>query len=566
MIFFRGTSRLSNLLRKASRASTENITRMQRSTRRLLLLAASLPALVFVIALGYMEAMSHIEGTSRNFWSSLEWAAETLTTTGYGADSHWNHALMVLFVVVVQFLGLFLVFLIFPVYLIPFFEERFEARLPADLPARTGASYVLIYGYGPAVSTLMEELARHNRRLLVLEENAETARELQERRVPVVRMRRALEEMDFKTIGHASAIIANGSDHSNAALLLIARDNGFRGPFFALMDDPLHRQPLTAWGATAVFTPAHVLAAALAARASRRIRPTVQGVQQLGKHLGVAELRIHKDSPLAGQTLAGAMMRERHGVVVLGQWSNGEFIPRPLVRTPLQVGDIIVAAGPEPALEQLDSLAIPLTRLGPIVIAGYGEVGRKVREMLADAGEQTIVIDRQAADGVDVVGNALERATLESAGVRDASTVVVALSKDSEALFAATMVRQFSPDTLLVVRANQSQTVHRLHRVGADFALATGQVAGSLLARHLLGEEYMDLEQGLKLARVLPSRLAGGHPLDSPELRGRACQVVAIERGKELIVEFPPDFRIGEQDAVYLAGAPEAVDSFTSAH
>ena len=36
---------------------------------------------------------------------------------------------MVLLVVAVQFLGVFLVFLIFPIYLIPFLEERFETRL-----------------------------------------------------------------------------------------------------------------------------------------------------------------------------------------------------------------------------------------------------------------------------------------------------------------------------------------------------------------------------------------------------------------------------------------------------
>jgi voltage-gated potassium channel len=543
---------------------SEDRPQMQRSTRRLLLLLASLPALVFVLGMGYMEAMTHVEGAPRDFWSSLEWAAETLTTTGYGADSHWTHPLMVLFVVAAQFLGLFLVFLIFPVYLIPFFEERFEARLPADLPARRGAPYVLVYRYGPAVSTLIEELSRHKRRVLVLEEEAETARELQERGVPVVRVRRALEEMDFTTISHASAIVANGSDHSNAALLLIARDNGFAGTFFALMDDPLHRQPLTAWGATAVYTPAHILAAALAARASRRIRPTVQGVQQLGEHLGVAELRIHKDSPLAGQTLAGARMRERHGVVVLGQWSSGQFVPRPLAQTPLRVGDIIVAAGPEPALERLDSLAIPLTRLGPIVIAGYGEVGRKVQQMLTDAGDKTVVIDREVAEGVDVVGNALDRDTLVRAGVREASAVVLALSKDSEGLFAATMVREFTPDTLLVVRANQAQTVHRLHRVGADFALAIGQVAGRLLARHLLGEEYMDLELGLKLARVGASRLLDEHPLEWANRTGRACQIVAVERGPAVIVEFPRDFRIREGDAVYMAGAPDAVDAVLS--
>ncbi len=39
--------------------------------------------------------MAYLEGTPRGFWESLEWSAETLTTTGYGADSHWRHPAMV---------------------------------------------------------------------------------------------------------------------------------------------------------------------------------------------------------------------------------------------------------------------------------------------------------------------------------------------------------------------------------------------------------------------------------------------------------------------------------------
>jgi voltage-gated potassium channel len=539
---------------------------MKRSTRRLLLLMAALPAVIALLGIGYMEAMTYLEGTPRDLWSALEWAAETLTTTGYGADPHWNHPLMVLFVIASQFLGLFLVFLIFPIYVIPFFEERFEARLPTDLPAPRDKPYVLVYRYGPAVSTLIEELAHHGRRVVVLEEDLELARELHDEGLEVVRLRRALEELSFVNMRGACAIVANGNDHDNAALLLIARDHDFEGPIYALVDDPLHRQSLATWGATAVYTPTHVLAAALASRASRRIQPTVQGVQQLGEHLGVTELRIHADSPLVGHTLANAGLRQRYGAVVLGQWSLGRFVPRPLADSPLRAGDIIVAVGTPAALERLDSLAVPLSRLGPIVIAGYGEVGRKVQQMLADAGEHTVVVDKVDREGVDVVGNALDRATLERAGVRDASAVVVALSSDSEGLFAATVVRTFAPDKLLVVRANKSQTVHRLHRIGADFALAMGQVAGRMLARHLLGEEYIDLEQGLKLAKTGASGLAGEHPLRSGTCLARPCQIVAVERGDDILLEFPAGFRIESRDGIYLAGRPDDVDDFLVNH
>ena len=76
-----------------------------------------------------MLGMEHVEGTPRTFLQSIQWASETLTTTGYGADNHWNHPAVALFVILSQFLGLFLVFLIFPIFVLPYVEEQFEVRL-----------------------------------------------------------------------------------------------------------------------------------------------------------------------------------------------------------------------------------------------------------------------------------------------------------------------------------------------------------------------------------------------------------------------------------------------------
>src|SRR6478609_1992091 len=84
---------------------------MHRSTRRLLWLVAGLLLFLIASALLYQVGMARLEGKPRTFWDSFEWAAETLSTTGYGFDSHWRHPAMVVLVVVVQFAGVFLVFL-----------------------------------------------------------------------------------------------------------------------------------------------------------------------------------------------------------------------------------------------------------------------------------------------------------------------------------------------------------------------------------------------------------------------------------------------------------------------
>ena len=534
--------------------------KLKRSTRRLLLLVSTVPVAILVLALLYMAGMHYLEGEPRSFWWSVEWAAETLTTTGYGGDAHWKHPLMVLLVIAGQFLGIFLVFLAFPIYLLPFFEERFEGKLPSELPELGDKKCVLIYRYGPGVAMLIDELARFGQCVIVLEEDRDVARRLQERGIAVVHAILGDEYLDLSPLRGAGAIVANGEDQDNAALVLIARELGFKGTIIALVDDPLHRYPLQTAGANLVFTPRHILAAALAAKASRRIQQRVSGLQQIGDHVTVAELRIHPRSELAGHTLAELRAPERFGVTVVGRWVEGEFRPGITGRNRLDPGTIIVVIGSPEGVTRLGEIATPLRQGGNIVVFGYGEVGRKIVELLHDAGESTTVVDVNSLPGVDIVGNVLDQDVLARAGVRDASAIVLALSNDNEGLFAATVVRDFAPHVPLIARVNQARTVKRLYQVGTDFALSIGQVSSQLLAYQLLGEECVSLEPTVKIVKVDGSPFAGRHPQHT-SLRDRApILVVALERDDMVVVEFSEDFRIMDGDALYLCGPPDVLE------
>ena len=68
---------------------------MARPRTRLIWLIATLPAVMFISAVIYMFGMAHLEGDPRSFLDSLAWAAETLSTTGYGVDGRWQHPAMV---------------------------------------------------------------------------------------------------------------------------------------------------------------------------------------------------------------------------------------------------------------------------------------------------------------------------------------------------------------------------------------------------------------------------------------------------------------------------------------
>jgi len=209
--------------------------------------------LLVATSLLYMAGMTYLEGKPRGFWQAMEWAGETLSTTGYGADTSWRHPLMVIYVVFVQFIGVFLVFLIFPVYLIPFLEERFETRLPRKAPEMK--DHVVIFHHSPPVATLLEELERAKIATLVVEEEETIARRLLEHGHSVVYG--SLDEgvLEETRLQRARALIVNSTDERNAATILTARQLGFPGEILALVEDPYHREPMILAGASAAFTP-----------------------------------------------------------------------------------------------------------------------------------------------------------------------------------------------------------------------------------------------------------------------------------------------------------------------
>ncbi|MGE0639909.1 MAG: TrkA family potassium uptake protein [Thermoanaerobaculia bacterium] len=533
---------------------------MTRSQRRLALLAAAIVALLVLFALLYQLGMSRLEGKPRDFWSSLGWSAETLSTTGYGADSHWSHPVMAIFVVLVQFAGVFLVFLIVPVYLIPFLEERFERRLPSAAPRVD--QHVLIFRSGPAIETVLGDLRDAGVTPVVVEADEARARRLADRGVSVVVGTVADGVLSRVRLDRARALILNGGDDENALVALVARQSGFSGEVIALVEEPSHRKPLQLAGATRVFTPRHALGAALAARASRRVHPSVAGLGALGRKLHVAELRISPASSLAGRTLAESEIGGQFGVTILGLWEHGELRTEVGAQTRLDPGTILIAAGAEEHLarfgERISATDHSAGR-GRFVIAGLGEVGTVAREILGTVGEDVVTIDRRPESGADIVGDFLDPEIVARVEPGKASAMILALDQDAATLFAALVVREHAPHVPIIARVNEAANVERIHLAGADFALSISQVAGQILGHQILHEESISVEPGLRV-RALDSDRIAGRSLGDLALRDRAgCSVVAVERGEELLVQLDEGTRLETGDRLYVCGPSAAI-------
>lgn len=529
---------------------------MRRSTRRLLALAIGLFAFVIGSALLYQVGMARLEGKQRTFWQAFEWAAETLSTTGYGADSRWGHPAMVILVVTVQFVGVFLFFLVVPIFMIPFLEERFEEKLPRT--AGDIANHVIVYRYGPAVESLLQKLTHSNVPAIVIETDETAARAVVEQNQRVVFSRAEEDALDLCNLASARAFVANARDEENASIILRARQMGFRGDVVALVEEPAHRRPIELAGATAAYTPRHIIAAALAAHASDRISPRLAGMEALDG-LQRRELRVPPSSAVAGQTLREAKIGERSGAIIVGQWSRDRLLSRCNADMRIEPSGRLELLGTRDALDRAASLiGAPLLRAdGPVLIAGFGEVGRKVHELLTDVGEEVRVIERQQAPGVDLVGNVLDPAVLDAGGIREARTVVLALNTDDATLFATVIIRDAVNDVPVIARVNHSRNIENIYRAGADYALSISDISGEMLYTRLLGRSARTREEHRSITHV-PVRAAAGRTLSASGIRDLGCSAVALRRNGALLTEMTAETVLEAGDDLYICGTIEA--------
>lgn len=428
--------------------------------------------------------------------------------------------------------------------------------LATKLPEVEGGVY--IYGHGPEVESLIAEVESRDIPVVLIEEDRETALRLKERWPLVFHGTVGDHELNLQPLAKARALVANGEDRHDALLAMAAREQGYDGPIVAMIDNPSRRSPMILAGATVAFSPNHVLAAILAVRASARIGPRVAGVQPLGTALEVAELRIHDTSPLADKTLAETRIRRVTGAHIVGRWDRDELRSPPAADQEITPGMILIAVGTPDSLQRLNELAVPIATEGPVLVIGDSDVGRKLVEILRDTGESVCMIDADDAPGVDLAGDVLDPEFLARASIESARVVILTMDSDSATTFAATVVRDCAPGVPILAGARQVENVDRIQRAGADFALSISQVAGELLAHHVLGQSVSQ-QSRIKMLKLAPAAaLVGCNPLQEDLRERTGCSVVAIERGGELIMDIPDSFALQPDDGLYLCGTSNA--------
>lgn len=175
-----------------------------------------------------------------------------------------------------------------------------------------------------------------------------------------------------------------------------------------------------------------------------------------------------------------------------------------------------------------------------IIVCGYGTKGRSAVDEMLGRGvdrERIVVVDsdpgaieRANEDGLAAVaGNATSTTVLEPAGVREASSVIVAVNRDDAAVLTTLTVRELNPQATIASAVREEENTHLVREGGANSVISSSGGAGRLLGLATQSPSVVD---------VLEDLLSVGKGLDIIERRPRPDEVGQTTRSTpgELIV------------------------------
>jgi len=564
--------------------------------RRTLYYLGTLAAVMLGFAVVYDYGMTAYEADPKPFYHSVRIVVETFTTTGYGSDSPWATPEMNVFVTVMDLTGVVLIFMALPVFVVPLFEDAVSTTLPSSFDDLE--DHVVVCTYSPRAEALIDELTARGVPYVVVEPDRERAVDLHESGHTILHGDpESVETLRAANLRDAVALVADASDEVDVSVVLTAREAATDVRVVSVVEDPGLAAYHELAGADEVLSPRELLGQRLAGKVTTTVsteldvtrtdaadwkgdgsgtddanpsdgQSTTQAAVEVGEDFEVAELSVQRDSDLAGTILAESAIRERTGVNVVGAWDRGEFEAPPSPDLELGDGIVLLVAGRRPEIDHLAELTSSRTRTpgrGRVLVVGHGEVGSVVTAELAAANVPYTVVDVEDKPGVDVVGDATDPETLVEAGIEDARCVVLAVADDTATGFGTLLALDLNPEIEVLARAEETESVRKIYRAGADYVLALATVSGRMLASTVLDrEEVVSMDEHVEIVRTNAPALAG-QTLGEADVRARTgCTVVAVERNGEVYTTVGPQFRLQSGDDVIVAGTDESVERFAS--
>jgi Trk K+ transport system NAD-binding subunit len=536
--------------------------------KSLLIYVAATALLVVIYSFVFIFLMVSAEGRAYTAVDAVYWVITTMTTQGAG-DIVFVSSIGKIFSMVVELTGIVLFFAI----LIPIVVAPVLQSVRASVPTKSKAQeHVLIVGYSSMVDTIIGELNERDLPYLVIDGDRDVVQALVERKIPCIYGDPSDEvTLQNAQIQRAKKVVLNQSDEKNAIIALVAKKLT-RADIIGLVEDMANAVYLLYAGADKVVSPKQLLGIDIGHKAAMPITHQLIGTTPLVGSLRIFELPILGESGLNGSSIEDAKIRERTGATVIAIWKGAKLSFNPSASEIITDTTVLLLVGTRKQLDAAKELSICgpdgtyCAIRGHYIIAGYGDVGKRVSKVLRSNGIEHIIIDKHQGD---VVGSSTDRAILKQAGITEASTLLVTVNSDMDAIYTTLVARKLNPQIDIICRAIRPQAVETLYQAGADYVLSQSVVAGQVLVKFVAprppGTRLREvlLSEDMKVLEYPPSPSVVGRSLEHLKIRSRTgCTVVAITTGGATIPNPDPHEVIPEDSSLTVIGTREQIHEF----
>lgn len=535
---------------------------LSRRSRLIVYYLLGITVLVTFYSVLYNSGMRVFEGEIQSMFHSFQTVVETMTTTGYGADSPWETPVMNSFIVFMQLSGIGIGFFTLRVIVIPLFTG---AEVDLDSRLARKRDHVIICEYRRDSAVLLDELRELDVDYVLISSDEANAKALSDDGYAAIhgspQDATAFERASIET---ARTVITDAGDASVHTILTI-RSLRPDVEVISLTDDSDMREVLLETGADTVLSPHGVLGHRLAEKAVAAFDEDLTDTIDLGGDLEVAELPILPGSDLVGKAFRESAIRERTGANVIGAWIDGELQLPPDPDAVIRENTVLLVSGGHDALEELSDFSRTPGETGKhdrIVIAGQGEVGQAATAVLEEAGIEVTTIDLRAGSGADIVGDAGSREVLREAGVGTADAIIVGLPDDSTALLTTVLARSMNPDIEVLTRVSDPNATQKALLAGADYVLSVPRISARMVAKELQGQDVLAPASQVRFIRVPATQFAGKTMAGLDIARRTECRVIAIETESGLSGTIDPHRELSGEEVLTIVGSDESIQQF----
>lgn len=206
-------------------------------------------------------------------------------------------------------------------------------------------------------------------------------------------------------------------------------------------------------------------------------------------------------------------------------------------------------------------------------VIGLGRFGTALAMVLAEAGKEVIVIDkdeskvkeiRQYTDYAFVADN-LNLETLKEIGIQNCDVVIVCIGEQMDMSILTTMrVIELGVPHVISKALSQDQGAV-LKKIGAEVVYPEKDMAFRLGKRLVSNNflEYISLDHSIEIRQLKIEGKIVGHTIKEIDIRKRfGLNIIAIESEEITTIEVAPEYVLKKDDIIVVIGKVNRIDEF----